>query len=421
MFWTPLRHRTILPSQPGILRGTKDDSPIFPRRYERDENDDQEPIDTTPTTTTTGSPMMKCETPSGISYRPSLIENENDPRTVQDPSWYRDDLSSLVYIELGFRTPTSTTTTKIFCKPHRRQSVLIDSTQRPAWNSPDAMDVEWEDNDVNNNDIDVLSQHHLRHDQEETVTTRMALSLPQREPPPPPSPSRRICFVSLDNFTPTPVFGVNFPALSPPSRSKEKNKKIPFHQSKRLKLCLLDDDDDENNNSTMVRPKLTMKRTRYQEARLEGKGSTSFIPIPSYPSTLRWWEAYRFFVPVVMVTKESIFLLFLILGFTIFSLVRIMNEETRNERQNKTNYIFSPERNPFSMEAPPALETLSTLARGRMTWNHYGFFTFSKVMIKTGMIFYNHFGWWRNECEWPSNRSCHVDICSNCRDWFIQR
>jgi len=287
MFWTPLRPRTILlPSQSGIL-GRRDDSPIIPRRYERDENDDQEPIDTTPTTT--GSPMMKCETPPGISYRPSLIENENDPRTVQDPSWYRDDLSSLGYIESGFWTPTSTTTTKILNKPHRRQSVLIDSTQRPAWNSPDVMDVEWKDSDdVNKNDIDVLSQHHLRHDQEETVTTRMVLSLPQRDPPPPPSPSRRICFVSLDNFTPTPVFGVNFRALSPPSRPKEQNQKNPFHQSKRLKLCPLDVDDDDGHDENNKRPKLTMKRTRYQEALLEGKGSTSFIPIPSYPSTLRW-------------------------------------------------------------------------------------------------------------------------------------
>jgi hypothetical protein len=71
-------------------------------------------------------------------------------------------------------------------------------------------------------------------------------------PPPPPSPSRRICFVSLENFKPTPIFGDDFPAVNP-QKSWNQN---------RLKR-IIDENGEEEQSIYYDPPKLTMKRARY--------------------------------------------------------------------------------------------------------------------------------------------------------------
>ena len=152
----------------------------------------------------------------------------------------------------------------------RRQSVLRHSS-RPPWNSPDVMDVEEE------------GEQQLQ-EQEEIPTTRTTTS-----PPPPPSPSRRrICFVSVDNFQPTPIFGINFPEMAPITKHFPLQKK---HASatKRLKRSLIfndldaegndDPDTKGNNEGSFPRAMLTMKRTRYHDHYRHGLllGETSFV------------------------------------------------------------------------------------------------------------------------------------------------
>lgn len=134
--------------------------------------------------------------------------------------------------EPGFSTPT-----KSFSKRAHRRRMSVLRCSRPPWES---LNHTQERDDFNNEN-------------------NMA------GPPPPPSPSRRSCFVSLENFAPTPTLGEHFPHGDPDCQDDEDGLK----SSKRIYM-----DSFLDEGPMLKRPKLAMKRTQYREFELFSASST---------------------------------------------------------------------------------------------------------------------------------------------------
>ena len=267
----------------------------------------ESPIQNDPVTT---SPTMgmECGTPTATTgsgdgsrghcpFSRTIVEEpySNVAMIPPPPEFDEDHHPFLGYVEPGFSTPARSrsrtqnknimmknyqdlffgTITKTTCP--RRQSVLRYSS-RPPWNSPDVMDVEEEHQQLQEEELG-----------ESSKLTTITSPTTATSPPPPPSPSRRrICLVSLENFQPTPIFGVNFP-MGPTTENFLLKKKHHTTPTKRLKRSFFDDLDVEeesddpdttsNYKDSFPCSLLTMKRTRYHDHYHHGLllGETSFV------------------------------------------------------------------------------------------------------------------------------------------------